>query len=60
MRQHELRPDMNEGPKLGSGNHPVNVDFWVMLPKKDAPAARPWCRRAARQNQISGCFGQCI
>jgi hypothetical protein len=29
MRQHELRPDMNEGPKLGSGNHPVNVDFWV-------------------------------
>jgi hypothetical protein len=36
MRQHELRPDMNEGPKLGIGNHPVNVDFWVIADDADS------------------------
>lgn len=27
---HEPRLDMNEGPKLGSGNSPVNVHNWVV------------------------------
>jgi hypothetical protein len=27
---HEPRLDMNEGPKLGSGNYPVNVHNWVL------------------------------